>query len=164
LHEKVHIARKDIWMKHVGMWLLTVFWFQPLLWFAYYLFVKDMEDACDEAVLQKNEEEFRVLYAKALVEVSYGANKVGSVVAGYGTGEIKERIKHVIEYKKSNVFVRIVATVACLAFVLLIIPGSRLIPHLFRMSVETGKVVENQKAGLTIKETNIIEETLSIDE
>ncbi|MGN1084398.1 MAG: M56 family metallopeptidase, partial [Lachnospiraceae bacterium] len=99
-HEEVHIARKDALTRCVGSVLRTVFWFQPLMWVAYYLFINDMEDACDEAALRKRSMEYRIQYAEALVEVSYQDGKAGSVAIGYGSGEIKKRIKHVLEYKK----------------------------------------------------------------
>ena len=57
LHEQVHIRRKDIWMKNFALLFLALFWFQPLLWLAYRLFVNDMEEACDEAVLKEKGEE-----------------------------------------------------------------------------------------------------------
>jgi len=45
LHEKVHISRKDVWMKYLAVGFLGLFWFQPLLWLACRLFLDDMEEA-----------------------------------------------------------------------------------------------------------------------
>lgn len=136
LHERVHISRKDIWMNHVGILLLIIFWFQPLLWIAYHLFEKDMEVACDEAVVRKNSLEFREQYAKALVEVSYQAGKLGGVAMGYGGGEIKERIKNVMTYKKSKRFVVFGAMLACFVAVFVVISVMKQVPMLFRIDSE----------------------------
>ena len=49
-HERAHIARGDHWWKPLGWVLLSVYWFQPLLWLSYVLFCRDLELACDERV------------------------------------------------------------------------------------------------------------------
>lgn len=36
-HEESHLKRKDHWWKPLGYLLLTVYWFNPILWFAYIL-------------------------------------------------------------------------------------------------------------------------------
>lgn len=148
LHERVHISRKDIWMKHIGMLLLIIFWFQPLLWIAYRLFEKDMEVACDEAVLRKNASEFREQYAKALVEISYQVGKNGGVTTGYGDGEIKERIKNIMTYKKSKRSVVLGAVCACLVTAVVVISVMRQVPMLFRIDSE--KKISNGSDGWDI--------------
>ncbi len=162
MHEKVHIARKDIWMKHIGMALLMVFWFQPLLWLAFYLFVNDMEEACDEAVLRKNTKVFQMKYAKALVEVSYQAGKVGGVAIGYGSGEIKGRVKHALAYKRSSLFVKIGATLACVGFMCLAVLLSRQVPRI--IWVVDGAKGNVSAEGLVIREEGMTEQLIFMDE
>ena len=162
MHEKVHIARKDIWMKHIGMALLMVFWFQPLLWLAFYLFVNDMEEACDESVLRKSTKVFQMQYAKALVEVSYQAGKVGGVAIGYGNGEIKGRIKHALAYKRSSLFVKIGATLACIVFMFLAVLLSRQVPRM--VWVVNGAKGNVSAEGLVIREEGMTEQLIFMDE
>lgn len=50
-HEKVHIKRKDYLVKPFMFLLVSVYWFNPLMWTAYFLMMKDMEVSCDEAVI-----------------------------------------------------------------------------------------------------------------
>ena len=50
-HEQAHIRRKDHWWKPLGFLLLTVYWFNPLMWVAYILLCRDIELACDEKVI-----------------------------------------------------------------------------------------------------------------
>lgn len=45
-HEKAHIRRKDHWWKPFGFLLLTLHWFNPLMWIAYEL-------VCDEKVIKE---------------------------------------------------------------------------------------------------------------
>ena len=39
-HEKAHLKRHDHWWKPLGFLLLTVYWFNPILWIAYILLCK----------------------------------------------------------------------------------------------------------------------------
>ena len=48
LHEKIHLRRKDHWWKPLGYFLLAIYWFNPLLWVAYILLCRDIEQSCDE--------------------------------------------------------------------------------------------------------------------
>ena len=56
-HERAHIRRRDHWWKPLGYLLLMVYWFHPLCWLAYVLFCRDMELACDEAVIRDMDRE-----------------------------------------------------------------------------------------------------------
>lgn len=53
-------------MKPLAFLLLAVYWFNPLLWAAYILLCRDMEYACDEAVLRDLEEPDKRAYSQAL--------------------------------------------------------------------------------------------------
>ena len=129
LHERVHIARRDVWMKYLAIGLLGLFWFQPILWFAYCLFINDMEEACDEAVLRQKDEDFREEYARSLVELSCRLSKVRGVAIGYGNGEIKARIRNVMNYKQAGKRTCIIAMVLCCLFTLVAIPISWQVPR-----------------------------------
>ena len=51
-HERAHIARRDTWAKPLGWAILSLHWFNPLVWLAYALFCRDIEFACDERVVK----------------------------------------------------------------------------------------------------------------
>lgn len=132
LHEQIHIRRKDIWMNNFALLFLALFWFQPLLWLAYRLFVNDMEEACDEAVLKEKGLAYSAEYARALVEVSYQAGRFQGVAVGYGSGEVKNRVQNILRYKRAE-FGVCVATFLCLVlFVVLMLPLSWSIPQVVR--------------------------------
>ena len=61
-HEQAHIRRKDHWWKPLGFLLLTVYWFNPLMWVAYILLCRDIELACDEKVIAQLGNEQRADY------------------------------------------------------------------------------------------------------
>ena len=66
-HEQTHIRRKDHWWKPLGFLLLTIHWFNPLMWLSYILLCRDIELACDEKVIREMGNEQRADYTQALV-------------------------------------------------------------------------------------------------
>ena len=47
-HEQAHIRRKDYLWKPLGFLILTLHWFNPMVWLGYILLCRDIELACDE--------------------------------------------------------------------------------------------------------------------
>ena len=46
-HEQAHIRRKDHLWKPLGFLILTLHWFNPMVWLGYILLCRDIELACD---------------------------------------------------------------------------------------------------------------------
>lgn len=65
-HEGAHLRRRDHIWKPLGWLLLSVHWFNPLVWLAYALFCRDVEYACDESVVGGLDADGRRAYARAL--------------------------------------------------------------------------------------------------
>lgn len=108
-HERAHIARKDHWWKPLGFFLLTVFWFHPLLWVAYILLCRDVEQACDEKVIKNLTAEEKQNYSNILLECSVPRKWVSACPLAFGESNIKRRIKAVLHYKKPTVWILIAA-------------------------------------------------------
>ena len=70
LHERMHIRRGDTVFKPVFYLALVIHWFNPLVWFAYRLMAKDIEMACDEAVMSKLGENKRRDYCRSLLNLA----------------------------------------------------------------------------------------------
>ena len=47
-HERAHLKRKDHILKVVAYFILSIYWFHPLVWVAYVCLGRDIEYACDE--------------------------------------------------------------------------------------------------------------------
>ncbi len=109
-HERAHIARKDHWWKPLGFLLLTIHWFNPLLWYAYTLFCRDMELACDERVIRDMDSERRADYVQALVACS--VNRRMPALA-FGEVGVKERVQSVMNYQKPARWVAAFAVLVC---------------------------------------------------
>lgn len=122
-HERVHIFRKDYLIKNAAFVLLAINWFQPLMWLAYYLFVRDMEVTCDEVVLRGKSAGFRKQYAKALLELSTREICVGFLATGYGSVALKERLINISRKRRGHSLRRFLVTVICIVMVLLSVSG-----------------------------------------
>lgn len=65
-HELVHLRRRDGLWKLLLLMTLAFHWFNPLVWVMTVLFQRDLEYACDEAVLAGDFGVTRPAYARAL--------------------------------------------------------------------------------------------------
>ena len=112
-HEQAHIRRKDHWWKPLGFLLLTIHWFNPLMWLAYVLLCRDIELACDEKVIKELENEQRADYTQALVACSVNRRMIAACPLAFGEVGVKERVKSVMNYKKPAFWIIILAIIAC---------------------------------------------------
>ena len=99
-HEMSHLKRKDHWWKTIAFFLLSVYWFHPLLWISYLLFSRDIERACDERVVREMEPGRRKNYAEALVACSLQKRRMFACPLAFGEVGVKNRVKSVLNYKK----------------------------------------------------------------
>lgn len=117
-HERVHIRRRDYMLKFLAFLALTVHWFNPLVWVSYRLMSEDMEMSCDEAVLRTADSDIRRIYSTSLV--SLYARKPGLLSPlSFGGGSIrymKERIKNVLNFKKTSRMAAAAYTLAAALF------------------------------------------------
>lgn len=61
-HERAHLKRKDHILKVVAYFILSIYWFHPLVWVAYVCLGRDIEYACDEkAVLNMDKRERKII-------------------------------------------------------------------------------------------------------
>ena len=112
-HEQAHIRRRDHWWKPLGFLLLTIHWFNPLMWLAYVLLCRDIELACDEKVIKELDNEQRADYAQALVVCSVNRPMIAACPLAFGEVGVKDRVKSVMNYKKPAFWIIILAVIAC---------------------------------------------------
>lgn len=114
-HEQAHIRRKDHWWKPLGFLLLTIHWFNPLMWLGYVLLCRDIELACDEKVIKGLGNEQRAGYMQALVACSVNRRMIAACPLAFGEAGVKERVKSVMKYKKPAFWIVILAVITCAA-------------------------------------------------
>ena len=112
-HEQAHIRRKDHWWKPLGFLLLTVHWFNPLMWVAYILLCRDIELACDEKVIAELGNDQRADYTQALVACSINRRMIAACPLAFGEVGVKERVKSIMNYRKPTFWIIVTALVLC---------------------------------------------------
>lgn len=117
-HEQAHIRRKDHWWKPLGFLLLTVHWFNPLMWVAYALLSRDIEQACDEKVIRSLEVDQRADYSQTLLKCSISRRSIAACPLAFGEVGVKERVKNVLKYKKPAFWIILTAVAACIVVAL----------------------------------------------
>ena len=113
-HEQAHIRRKDHWWKPLGFLLLTIHWFNPLMWLSYMLLCRDIELACDEKVIKDLGNEQRADYTQALVACSVNRRMIAACPLAFGEVGVKYRVKSVMNYKKPAFWVIVLAIITCM--------------------------------------------------
>ncbi len=117
-HETAHIRRMDHWWKPVGYLILSVYWFNPLVWAAYILLCRDIEFACDEKVIANMSAEDIADYSQALLNVSKSVRMVTACPVAFGETGVKQRIKSALNYKKPSFWIIIAAVIAAVSLTL----------------------------------------------
>ena len=112
-HEQAHIRRKDHWWKPLGFLLLTVHWFNPLMWVAYILLCRDIELACDEKVIARLGRDQRADYTQALLNCSVSRRSIAACPLAFGEVGVKERVRAVMNYRKPAFRIILTAVVLC---------------------------------------------------
>ncbi len=112
-HEKAHIRRRDYIWKPLGFALLTIYWFNPVLWIAYILLCRDIESACDEKVLKEKGTEIKKAYSEALINASAPRKLISACPLAFGETSVKSRVKGVLNYKKPAFWIIVVAITLC---------------------------------------------------
>lgn len=99
-HELIHIKRFDLPMKWAMAAIVCVHWFNPLVWVMLTLFNRDIELACDEAVIQSMGEGEKSGYARALIGMEEVKSGFAPFYSGFNRNAIEARIKAIMKMKK----------------------------------------------------------------
>lgn len=130
-HERCHVKRRDPWAKALGQLILALHWFNPAVWLMLRAVDRDMELSCDEGALKSLGREHSKDYSRTLLSLAARRRDFGPVLA-FGTPAVKQRILHVLNFRKAGK-----ATVA-LALAVLMIAG---------LTCCTDAKVEQQEGG-----------------
>lgn len=114
-HERTHLRRRDHWWKPLGFLILTVYWFNPLVWAAYVLLCRDIELACDEQVIRQLGIGSKAAYSQALLNCSVSRSSIAACPLTFGEVGVKQRVKNILNYKRPAFWVLLASLVACTA-------------------------------------------------
>lgn len=106
LHELMHIRHKDLWLNFWLCALQMLYWFQPLVWWAFSRMRQEREVYCDWAVLHcYHSVEERLEYGRTLLRFAgaQGNRSVHTANSLFGDKkQIKRRIVCIANYKKET--------------------------------------------------------------
>ena len=158
-HEHAHIRRKDHWWKPFGFLLLTIHWFNPLMWMAYVLLCRDIELACDEKVIKELGNEQRGDYTQALVACSVNRRMIAACPLTFGEVGVKERVKSVMNYKKPAFWVIIISVIVCVGVAVCFLTNPKQDSYTLRIVVPAGS---QEEFVYTDKEVSAIRNSIKI--
>lgn len=118
LHEQTHIRRFDHLVKMVAFFILCVHWFNPLVWVAFQLMGADMEMSCDERVLKEMGSKIKQAYSTSLLSLATGRRLINGSPLAFGEGNVKGRIKNILNFKKPAAWVMVVSIILVVALII----------------------------------------------
>lgn len=111
-HERAHLRRLDHIVKPVCWAALALHWFNPMVWVAFILMSRDIEAACDEAVLRRLGDEVKADYSTTLLALATGGRVPAPCPLAFDEGDAKGRIKNVLKYQRPALWVIVVSVIA----------------------------------------------------
>ena len=110
-HELAHIRRKDCLRKLLLTVCLCLYWWNPLVWLMVWLANRDMELACDEAVLRALGPDCRKAYALTLLDMAQRNPKSAPLCSSFAKSSAEERICAILSFKRIPAWVGICVAV-----------------------------------------------------
>lgn len=113
-HEYTHVRRFDNLLKLLLTAAVCLHWFNPLVWAMYALANRDIELACDEAVVRSFDVSARGAYARALPQMDEKRRSPTPLCSAFGKNVIEERIVSIMKTRKTTAFISALACVLVL--------------------------------------------------
>jgi beta-lactamase regulating signal transducer with metallopeptidase domain len=110
-HEEIHIRRLDHLVKFLASLIVSIHWFNPLVWLAFYLMGVDMELSCDESVINEMGCAIRKDYSSSLLSLSIGKRRLAGSPLAFSENNTKGRIKNILNYEKPKFWIVIVSII-----------------------------------------------------
>lgn len=111
-HERMHLERGDHIVKPLCWLVLAVHWFNPAAWLAFQLLSRDIESACDEAVLRRLGERAKTGYSSTLLSLATAGRFPAPSPLAFDEGDAKSRIKNVLRYHRYTLWMVSVGVIA----------------------------------------------------
>ncbi|MCI5774566.1 MAG: M23/M56 family metallopeptidase [Erysipelotrichaceae bacterium] len=101
-HELMHIKRHDNWWRIVALVILSIHFFNPLVYLAYHVFIQDLEMSCDEELLKNASPSQVANYCRSLVQCAQKTNQWQPLCFTRNYKEVYQRVKNVTTKKYSK--------------------------------------------------------------
>lgn len=127
-HERAHLRRRDHWWKPGAFVLLAMYWFNPLVWTMYLLLCRDIEQACDEAVVEEMTIEGKKGYSLALLACGVPRRSIAACPLAFGAGSVKGRVKNVLNFRTPTFWILAVSAAAATLLTVSFLTDPRSLP------------------------------------
>ena len=105
-HEGIHIRHGDHVWNAFALFLMILFWFNPLMWIAARCFRVSQERACDSQALKNKSKAHKILYVKALLQCAEQRGWEQSLFASLGNkNTLLTRINFIKQPRRVNRYV-----------------------------------------------------------
>lgn len=119
-HERCHIRSGDHLVKPLAYLVLAIHWFNPLVWLAFSLMLRDMEMRCDEAVLQTYGASIKQAYSRSLLALATHRRLAMASPLAFGESHVKARIQNILNFKKPRAWLALAVLLVCVAAIVVI--------------------------------------------
>ena len=110
-HERAHLRRLDHIVKPVCWLALALHWFNPAVWLAFTLMSRDIEAACDEAVLRRLGTGVKADYSATLLSLATRGRVPAPCPLAFDEGDAKGRIQNVLRYRRPALWIVVVSVI-----------------------------------------------------
>lgn len=104
LHELNHCKSKDTFVNYITCAFQILYWFNPLVWFAFREMRTDREIACDISVLKMLDENFYLDYGNTIINFAGKISQKSSLhlvsTIGGTKGQIRKRIEKIASFSR----------------------------------------------------------------
>ena len=107
-HELKHIRLNHVLYKSLAHAALVLYWWSPLVWLAFRVLCRDIELACDEAVMDDLDGEGRREYVRTIAELGAG-RPLWESAATFGECDAELRVRRAANWKKAGVWKKAVS-------------------------------------------------------
>ena len=129
LHERAHIGRLDHVTKPIAFLILTMHWFNPLVWLAFRLLCDDLEASCDERAMKACNRDEIAAYGETLLRLGTQRAAFAAGPLAFGEHCTKERIINVLNYKKPSFWIVIAAVILAVAAAIVLLTNPLIKPR-----------------------------------
>ena len=142
LHEKVHIKNKDNLTRALGLFIVSIHWFNPLVWIGFNMLCNDLEMRVDEEVIDRVGNGIKKDYCMSIVNHAMRSSRYKVIGASFAKKtlsgmEVKMRINNLINYRKISGITAAVIVVSTLGITTVLSSCANQDPNGTALSSET---------------------------
>lgn len=98
-HEMVHFRRHDPLIKAAAFFIAAFHWYNPLVWWCFYLLNEDVETSCDQAVLEARGFGCKAPYARALAGCAAQSLRFRMGYLAFARSRVADRVSGILRYR-----------------------------------------------------------------